>query len=72
LFAVALGNSEPSELTVEELKKKKTECSELVEEHIDWAIKQQQIKEIQPSAIEPHKKTKRLIRTIEKMLPRDA
>ncbi len=71
-IAVALGNSESSAQTIEALQNRKTHCSELVAEHIDWAINQQQNQASHDQLSESTKKNKRLIRTIEKMLPRDA
>ena len=71
-IAVALGNSESSAQTIEALQNRKTHCSELVAEHIDWAINQQQNQAGHDLLSESTKKNKRLIRTIEKMLPRDA
>jgi len=43
-IAIALGNSSPSHETVQILENKKVSCSEMLAEHIDWAIKQQQSK----------------------------
>lgn len=71
-IAVALGNSENSSQTIEALRNKKDNCSELVAEHIDWAINQQLSSDTQSILSETSKKNKRLIRTIQKMLPRDA
>lgn len=40
-IAIALGNSPPNTLIMKALDKKKESCSEMVGEHIDWALKQQ-------------------------------
>jgi len=39
-LAVALGNSEGSEAVIEALQKRRHDSSELVREHVDWALKQ--------------------------------
>ena len=71
-IAIALGNSKSSSQTIEALRNKKSDCSELVAEHIDWAINQQLTQDNHSQRSEAFKKNTRLIRTIEKMLPRDA
>jgi epoxyqueuosine reductase len=38
-IAVALGNTKPSELVIKRLLEKQSHCSELVREHINWALK---------------------------------
>ncbi|MES2663982.1 MAG: tRNA epoxyqueuosine(34) reductase QueG [Pseudomonadota bacterium] len=43
-IAVALGNANPNQKIVEILQKKKLESNELVAEHIEWAIQEQQNK----------------------------
>jgi len=40
-IVVALGNAEPSSEIVQSLEKRRDEVSELVREHIDWALEQQ-------------------------------
>ncbi len=40
-IAIALGNAPKNKLTINALYKKRTSCSSLVKEHIDWAIQQQ-------------------------------
>ena len=66
-LAVALGNAPASEQTMQALQHAKAQVSVLVDEHIDWAIEQQQQKLAQPS-----RKTARLIRSVKIGLPRDA
>lgn len=39
-IAVALGNTKPSDQVIKTLLKKQSQCSELVKEHINWAVKQ--------------------------------
>ena len=76
-IAVALGNA-PYHLNVEQaLTDKLTTASTLVAEHIHWALAQQQIKKSQVALVvdkkNPHTRlTNRLIRAVEKGLPRDA
>lgn len=70
-IAVALGNAPWDDATLAALQQRKGEHA-LLDEHIDWAIAQQLIHrsagavEIQPA------KKQRLVRAIEKGLPRDA
>ncbi len=71
-IAVALGNAMPSQLIVNQLREKLENCSPIVAKHIEWALEQQLS---EPTAYEQspwQKKNLRLIRTIEKMIPRDA
>lgn len=76
-IAVALGNAPGSEMIITALESKKRstslnqEVDEMVMEHIDWAIVQQQIK-LSKTPDSPSRKTQRVIRSIEKGLPRDA
>lgn len=76
-IAIALGNAPASKTIVTALKNRKEtdEVDEVVLEHIDWALEQQEAKLMS----EPIKmtstvsrKTQRVIRSIEKGLPRDA
>jgi epoxyqueuosine reductase len=71
-IAVALGNSIASEQTVKALQDKKADSSELVIEHIEWAINQQLTADKKNEQPESQRKARKLIRTIEKMNPRDA
>jgi len=76
-IAVALGNAPYHENIEQALTDKLSTASELVAEHIHWAVAQQQIKKAQDALlIEKHsinaRLTNRLIRSVEKGLPRDA
>ncbi|WOT04401.1 tRNA epoxyqueuosine(34) reductase QueG [Shewanella youngdeokensis] len=68
-IAIALGNAPTSTAIISALTARKlsTEVDDMVIEHIDWALEQQHLKLSQLS-----RKTQRVIRTIEKGLPRDA
>ncbi|QYJ79464.1 tRNA epoxyqueuosine(34) reductase QueG [Shewanella acanthi] len=69
-IAIALGNAPTSLKIMEALEAKRTQTgiTDLVIEHIDWALTQQR----QALALETNRKTQRLIRVIQKGLPRDA
>lgn len=69
-IAVALGNGSPSEEVINQLKDKRSQVSPIVQEHIDWALEQLEVKE-QQSAPSSSKRQK-LINCIVSMLPRDA
>ncbi|KXI30307.1 tRNA epoxyqueuosine(34) reductase QueG [Paraglaciecola hydrolytica] len=72
-LAVGLGNAPYSSEIVDVLIKAKAQASDLVKEHIDWALEQQAIKALAIKAPEPQQRlTERLIRSVEKGLPRDA
>ncbi|MBY7703129.1 tRNA epoxyqueuosine(34) reductase QueG [Vibrio harveyi] len=70
-ISVALGNAEYSQRTIDALEARRGE-SELLDEHIEWALAQQfnQLPANKSDSIETKKK--RLIRIVEKGLPRDA
>ncbi|WNC72598.1 tRNA epoxyqueuosine(34) reductase QueG [Thalassotalea psychrophila] len=70
-IAVALGNAPFDQAIVDALTAQQTD-SEMVQEHIDWALKQQQLKLEQLIENKNERLTARLIRTIEKGLSRDA
>lgn len=72
-IAVALGNAPASQTIIAalELRKGSDEADELVNEHIDWALVQQQ-ERLSQDANALNRKTQRVIRSIEKGLPRDA
>ncbi|MCL1122933.1 tRNA epoxyqueuosine(34) reductase QueG [Shewanella surugensis] len=72
-IAIALGNAPASDNIVSALLERKisAEVDEIVVEHIDWAIAQQQIKATS-QIVSSSRKTQRVIRSIEKGLPRDA
>ena len=73
-IAVALGNAPYHEEIVAALNKKLPESEAMVAEHISWAIEQQANKQrLKEQYIEVNQRlTGRLIRSIEKGLPRDA
>ncbi|WP_462157163.1 tRNA epoxyqueuosine(34) reductase QueG [Pseudoalteromonas sp. GB56] len=73
-IAIALGNAPYSEETVTALTEKLTLGDELVNEHIQWALAEQERKRsmIAVAIIPTEKKTQRLIRAVQKGLPRDA
>ncbi|MFN1620710.1 tRNA epoxyqueuosine(34) reductase QueG [Vibrio rotiferianus] len=70
-ISVALGNAKYSQLIIEALEARQGE-NKLLDEHIEWALEQQfnQIPANQSDSIDTKKK--RLIRVVEKGLPRDA
>ena len=69
-IAVGLGNSSYSQAAVEALEARKSDASDLVKEHIEWAITKLNRKK--DKAYVTSAKTSKLIRAISKMLPRDA
>ncbi|MCF6194431.1 MAG: tRNA epoxyqueuosine(34) reductase QueG [Kangiellaceae bacterium] len=75
-IAVALGNCEPNTKVNMEIKmllvNKITLVSPMVDEHIQWALKQLEEYEQDKASSPAQMKTEKLIRTIEKMLPRDS
>jgi len=76
-IAVALGNAPYSATIVSALKKQYQQSTPMVQEHIDWALVQQQEKHEQQTAQiavnnSNERLNNRLIRSIEKGLPRDA
>jgi len=76
-IAVALGNAPYNETVIKALSDKLAGASELVAEHIDWALNQQNNKKhlAEQDALKQeknHRLTLRLIRSVEKGLPRDA
>ncbi|KKO44509.1 [Fe-S]-binding protein [Arsukibacterium ikkense] len=70
-IAVALGNAPYQPDIAAALHAAKPAASELVTEHIDWALAQQKRKSWQAENILP-RSTERLVRIIQKGLPRDA
>jgi epoxyqueuosine reductase len=72
-IAVALGNAPFNTLIVEALEKQLPNSELMVAEHIEWALAQQR-KHQQSIILNPPNKrlTERLVRSIEKGLPRDA
>lgn len=69
-IAIALGNDQFSITNVEQLESKLGQISPVVDEHIEWSIKQQKQKAEQQGT-DP-RKLKRLIKAIKIGLPRDA
>lgn len=67
-IAVGLGNAPFDQTIVAALQKRLVDSSVLVAEHIEWAIKQQ----LSKAQTGVDRLTRRLIRSIEKGLPRDA
>ena len=71
-IAVALGNASYMAEIVDALTAKLTIKNTMVLEHITWALKQQNSKKVQADSNKNERLTARLIRSIEKGLPRDA
>ena len=71
-IAVALGNAPYDEDIVTALREKSETASSMVKEHIDWALAQMDDRQRQLDSKLNDRLTQRLIRTIEKGLPRDA
>jgi epoxyqueuosine reductase len=70
-IAIALGNAPHDTSIIESLTKQLESSSAMVTEHIEWALEQQhQKKTVQ--LVQNERLTARLIRTVEKGLPRDA
>lgn len=69
-IAVAMGNASPNETLVSALKNKSGGVSDLVQEHIDWALGELARKQGQSGDVNRQKN--RLTRVIEKGLSRDA
>ena len=79
-IAVALGNAPFDVNIINVLEEKRASASAMVDEHISWAIAQQQSKNISGNAQDNRQTSNnatmrlnaRLIRSVEKGLPRDA
>lgn len=71
-LAVALGNAPFHQDIITALSSVKGNVNGMVDEHIDWALKQQQLKQAEQLHDKNLRLTARLIRTVEKGLPRDA
>ena len=69
-LAVAIGNGDYNEESINRLSDKKSDANSMVEEHIDWAIEQLNARKSKP--VEPTRKIKKLINCVETMLPRDS
>ena len=70
-ISVALGNAPYQADIISALEKRKG-FSPLLDQHIDWAISQQMTKRNNAAIEIQQPKQKRLIRSVEKGLPRDA
>jgi epoxyqueuosine reductase len=66
-LAVALGNAPSDAIIIEALENKTEGVTDMVQEHIDWALERQRT-----GVAEVTKQLKRLVRAVEKGLPRDA
>lgn len=73
-IAVALGNGDPDRKIIRALQKRLQSASSLVKEHIEWALVELKASNKQPdnTSNNSSNKTLKLIRSIKKMLPRDA
>ncbi len=69
-LAVGIGNADFSLKNIEALQQKQGQISDMVDEHINWALTQQEQK-AQAQGV-PSRKLKRLIKAIKIGLPRDA
>lgn len=69
-IAIALGNAPPGAEVVKALQQRSGEVTPMVQEHIDWALEEQARKTAQDDR--PSQQIKRLVRVVEKGLPRDA
>ncbi|RUO75990.1 tRNA epoxyqueuosine(34) reductase QueG [Idiomarina seosinensis] len=66
-LAVALGNAEPDAEIITALEQRSGQVNAMVQEHIDWALDRQR-----QGTATVTKQLKRLVRAVEKGLPRDA
>ena len=71
-IAVALGNADFSIANIEALTEKIANSAPMVAEHIEWAIAQQKLKQQALTKNQNLRLTARLIRSVEKGMPRDA
>ncbi|MFT6902223.1 MAG: epoxyqueuosine reductase [Colwellia sp.] len=71
-IAVALGNADFSTANIEALTEKIANSAPMVAEHIEWAIAQQNLKQQALAKDQNLRLTARLIRSVEKGMPRDA
>lgn len=69
-LAVGLGNTRFSLVTVQALQSKLNKISNLVDEHIEWALQQQEKKQLPQTG--QSRQLKRLIKAIDVGIPRDA
>lgn len=66
-LAVALGNANADVTIIKALEQRSGEVSDMVQEHIDWALERQR-----SGVAKTTQQLKRLVRAVEKGLPRDA
>ena len=66
-IAVALGNAPADAAIIEALQQRRDSASVMVQEHIDWALARQQA-----GLGKIEKQVLRLVRAVEKGMPRDA
>ncbi|XQW84853.1 tRNA epoxyqueuosine(34) reductase QueG [Thalassotalea piscium] len=71
-IAVALGNCDYNTKVIEALSQQRSIASAMVQEHIDWALSQQKMKQHEIIKSANERLNARLIRSVEKGLPRDA
>ena len=71
-LAVALGNAPYDVDIIEALMLKRSSSSELVTEHIEWALEQQNKNKEHSKECRHDKLNKKLIRSVEVLIPRDA
>jgi epoxyqueuosine reductase len=71
-IAVALGNADFSIANIQALTEKIVNSAPMVAEHIEWAIAQQKLKQQALTKDQNLRLTARLIRSVEKGMPRDA
>ncbi|MDX1706717.1 tRNA epoxyqueuosine(34) reductase QueG [Pseudidiomarina sp.] len=66
-LAVGLGNAPANAAVIAALEARRNVVSDMVREHIDWALARQR-----SGAVQPAKQVLRLVRAVERGLPRDA
>ena len=71
-IAVAIGNADFSMRNIEALTEKLLKAEPMVAEHIEWALAQQTLKQQALDTDKNLRLTARLIRSVEKGMPRDA
>jgi len=71
-ISIALGNADFSPRNIEALTEKLTHAEAMVAEHIEWALAQQALKQQALDKDKNLRLTARLIRSVEKGMPRDA
>jgi len=71
-LAVAMGNADYTPEIQTALQNARDNISDMVQRHIDWALAQQNQKQAQAEQNYPDRLSLRLIRSVEKGMPRDA